>query len=104
MPDDQGVQASSAKIDDSRGAQQLEEIKRRLGRRVLCVRILAYVFLTLAIFVLAGGAAVFGFANYIARLTLSPPQRQQPNTTWRWPAKRDFLSSKPHCLSREMKF
>jgi type VI protein secretion system component VasK len=74
MPDDQGVQPSSAQIDDYRGAQQLQKVKRRLRRRVVRLRILAYVFLTLVILVLAGGTAAFAFANYIARLTLSPPQ------------------------------
>ena len=74
MPDDQAVQPSSAQIDDYRSARQLQKLKRRLRRRVGRLRTLAYVFLMLAILVLVSGTAAFAFANYIARLTLSPPQ------------------------------
>jgi hypothetical protein len=74
MPDDQAVQPSSTEIDDYRGARQLQKLKRRLRRRVNRLRTLAYVFLILAILVLVSGTAAFAFANYIARLTLSPPQ------------------------------
>jgi len=74
MPDDLAVQPSSAQIDDYRGARQLQKLKRRLRRRVVHLRIQAYSFLALAIFLLLGGVAVFGWANYIARFTLSPPQ------------------------------
>src|SRR5271169_6368587 len=70
----QAVQLNSAQSDDYRGARQLQKLKKRLRRRVRRLRILAYVFFVLAILVLVGGAAVFGYANYIARLTLSPPQ------------------------------
>lgn len=74
MPNDQGVQPSSAQIeDDYRGAQQLQKVKRRLRRRVVRLRILAYAFLTFVILVLVGLIAVFAFANYITRL-ISPPE------------------------------
>jgi hypothetical protein len=69
----QALQLNSAHSEDYRGARQLQKLKKRLRRRVRRLRILAYAFLVLAILVLAGGAAVFGYANYIARLTLSPP-------------------------------
>jgi hypothetical protein len=74
MPDDQAVQSSSAQIDDYRGARQLEKLKSELRCRVVRLRRQAYWFLAIAIFLLLGGVAVFGWANYIARFTLSPPE------------------------------
>jgi hypothetical protein len=75
MPDDQGAQPSSAQTDDYRGAQQLQKLKEELQRRIIGLRRMSNVFLAFAIFVLVAGAAVLIFyANYIARLTLSPPE------------------------------
>jgi hypothetical protein len=102
MPDDQAVQLSSGQIDDYRSARQLQKLKRRLRRRVVLLRIGAYIFLALAIFLLLGGVAVFGWANYIARFTLSPPQTaasQYEKAT----ADRKRLSEQQVALNRQYK-
>jgi hypothetical protein len=100
MPDDQAVQPSSAQIDDYRGVRQLQKLKRRLRRRVVHLHILAYVFLALAILVLVGGAAVFGWANYIARLTLSPPETAASQYT-KLTADRQRLSEQQVALNKQ---
>jgi hypothetical protein len=99
MPDDQAVQPT-AQIDDDRGVRQLQKLKRRLRRRVVRLRILAYGFLMLAILLLLSGVAVFGYANYIARLTLSPPETAASQYT-KLMADKERLSDQQVALNKQ---